>query len=132
MCITTYRSHCIYNRGVKLNFISGHISIMVALKGPVVTLKVPCHAFPVITRPLVCYEASACKRSAESQTLKVHPVANKTLTQRRPVSAAPERLVGHFSFSIVCFLGSVTCEHPDQQQMDQSVEHLTHQDPLAN
>ena len=34
-------------------------------------LKVPCHAFPVITCPLVCYEAfSACKRSAKSQTLK--------------------------------------------------------------
>ena len=72
-------------------------------------LKVPCHAFPVITRFLVCYVAfSACKRSAESQTLKVHPVASKTLTQKRPVYAAPERLVGHFSFSIVYFLGIVT------------------------
>ena len=40
-------------------------------------LNVPCHAFPVITRPLVCYVAfSACKRPAESQTLKVHPVTN--------------------------------------------------------
>ena len=59
-------------------------------------LKVPCP----ITRPLVCYEAfSACKRSAESQTLKVHPVASKTLTQKIPVYAAPERFVGHFSFS---------------------------------
>ena len=58
-------------------------------------LKVPCHAFPVITRPLVCYVAFyACKRSAKSQTLKVHPVASKTLTQKRPVYAAPERLVG--------------------------------------
>ena len=48
-------------------------------------LKVPCHAFPVITRPLVCYEGFyACKRSAESQTLKVHPVASKTLTQKIP------------------------------------------------
>ena len=74
-----------------------------------ITLKVPCHAFPVITRPLVCYVAcSACKRSVESQTLKVHPVASKTLTQKRPVYAAPERLVGDFSFSIVCFLGIVT------------------------
>ena len=68
-------------------------------------LKVPCHAFPVITRPLVCYVAfDACKRSAESQTLKVHPVASKTLTQKRPVYAAPECLVGNFSFSIVFFL----------------------------
>ena len=101
------------------------------------TLKVPCHAFPVITRPLVCYECFyACKRSAESQTLKVHPVASETLTQKRPVYAAPERLVGDFSFSIVCFLGSVTCEYPNQQQitglaqMDQSAEPLTHQDPI--
>ena len=69
----------------------------------------PCHALPVVTRPLVCYVAlSACKRSAESQTLKVHPVASKTLTQKRPVYAAPERLVGDFSFSIVFFLGMVT------------------------
>ena len=69
-------------------------------------LKVPCHAFPVITRPLVCYEGVyACKRSAESQTLKVHPVASKTLIQKRPVNAAPERLVGDFSFSIFFFLG---------------------------
>ena len=87
----------------------------------------------------MCYEAfSACELSAKSQTLKVHPGASKTLTHKRPVYAAPERLVGHFSFSIVCFLGSVTCEHPDQQQMtglaqmDQSLEHLTHQGPLAN
>ena len=51
----------------------------------------------------MCYVAFyACKRSAESQTLKVHPVASKTLTQKRPVYAAPERLVGDFSFSI-CF-----------------------------
>ena len=65
-------------------------------------LKVPCHAFPVITRPLVCYEGFyACKRSAKSQTLKLHPVASKTLTQKRPVYAAPERLVGDLSFSIV-------------------------------
>ena len=72
-------------------------------------LKVPCHAFPVITHPLVCYVAFyACKRSAESQILKVHPVASKTLTQKRPVYAAPERLVGDFSFSIVYFLGIVT------------------------
>ena len=57
-------------------------------------LKGPCHAFPVITRPLVCYEGFyACKRCAESQTLKVHPVASKTITQY-----APERL---FSFSWV-------------------------------
>ena len=63
-------------------------------------LKVPSHAYPVITRPLVCYVGfSACKRSAKSQTLKVHPVASKTLTQKRPVYAAPERLVGDFSFS---------------------------------
>ena len=48
-------------------------------------LKVPCHAFPVITSPLVCYEGFyACKRCAESQTLKVHPVASKTLTQKIP------------------------------------------------
>ena len=71
-------------------------------------LKGPCHAFPVITRPLVCYVAFyACKRSAESHTLKVHPVASKTLTQKRPVYAAPERHVGDFSFSIVYFLGIV-------------------------
>ena len=57
-------------------------------------LKVPCHAFPVITRPLVCYEGLyACKRSAKSQTLKVHPVASKTLTHKIPVYDAPERLV---------------------------------------
>ena len=72
-------------------------------------LKVPCHTFPVITRPLVCYEGfSACKRSAKSQTLKVHPVASTTLTQKRPVYAAPERLVGDFSFSIVFFPSIVT------------------------
>ena len=86
------------------------------------TLKVPCHAFLVITRSLVCYEGLyACKRSAESQTLKVHPVASKTLTQKIPVYAAPECLVGDFSVSI-CFL----------KKMDQSAELLTHQDPLAN
>jgi len=74
-------------------------------------LKVPCHAFPVITRPLVCYEGFyAYKRSAKSQTLKVHPVVNKTLTQKIP---APERLVGDFSFSIVFFLGTVTCPYPN-------------------
>ena len=68
-------------------------------------LKVGCHTFPVITRPLVCYEGLyACKRSAESQTLKVHPVESKTLTQKRPVYAAPERLVGDFYFSILFFL----------------------------
>ena len=95
--------------------------------------------FWLLPIPLVCYVAFyACERSAESQTLKVHPVASKTQTQKRPVYAAPERLVGDFSFSIVCFLGTVTCEHPNQQQMtglaqmDQSAEHLTHQDPLAN
>ena len=72
-------------------------------------LKGPCHAFLVITRPLVRYVAfSACKWSAESQTLKVHPVASKTLTQKRPVYAALERLVGDFSFPIVFFLGIVT------------------------
>ena len=65
-----------------------------------ICLKVPCHAFPVISRSLVCYEGFyACERSAESKTLKVHPVASKTLTQKRPVYAAPERLVGDFSFS---------------------------------
>ena len=58
----------------------------------------------------VCY---ACQRSAESKTLKVHPVASKTLTQKRPVYAAPKRLVGDFSFSIVYFLGTVTCEYPE-------------------
>jgi len=52
-------------------------------------LKVLSYAFLVITRPLVCYVSfSACKRSAESQTLKVHPVGSKTLTQKIPVSAA--------------------------------------------
>ena len=35
-------------------------------------LKLPCHAFPVITRPLVCYEG------------EVHSVASKTLTQKIP------------------------------------------------
>ena len=34
-------------------------------------LKGPCHAFPVITRPLVCYEGFyACKRCAESKPSK--------------------------------------------------------------
>ena len=33
----------------------------------------------------MCYEGFyACKRSAESKTLKVHPVASKTLTQKIP------------------------------------------------
>ena len=49
----------------------------------------------------------------QSQTLKVHPVASKTLTQKRPVYAAPESLVGDFSFSIVFFLGTVTCPYPN-------------------
>ena len=76
---------------------------------PYSRLKGPCHAFLVITRPLVCYEGcSAWKPSAESQTLKVHPVASNTLTQRRPVYAAPERLLGDFCFSIVYFLSIVT------------------------
>jgi len=62
----------------------------------------------------VCYEGfSACKRSAKWQTLKVHPVASKTLTQKRLVYAAPERLVGDFSFSIVFFLGTVMCPYPN-------------------
>ena len=62
----------------------------------------------------MCYEGFyACKRSAKSQTLKVHPVASKTLTQKRPVYAAPERLVGDFSFSIVFFLGTVMCPYPN-------------------
>ena len=69
-------------------------------------LKVPSYAFLVITRPLVCYVAlSACKRSTNSQTLKVHPVASKSLTQKIRVYAAPERLVGDFSFSIFFFPG---------------------------
>ena len=72
----------------------------------VINLKVPCHAFPVITRPLVCYVAfSACKRSAKSQALKVHPVASKT--QKIPVYAAPERLVLYFFF-----LSIVTWPYP--------------------
>ena len=34
-------------------------------------LKERCHAFPVITRPLVCYEGFyACKRCAESKPSK--------------------------------------------------------------
>ena len=70
-------------------------------------LKGPSYAFLVITRRLVCYVAcSACKRSAKSQTLIVHPVASKTLTQKRPVYAAPERLVGDFSFSIYFLRGA--------------------------
>ena len=77
-------------------------------------LKVPCHYFPVITRPLLCYKGFyACKRSAKSQTLKVHPVASKTLTQKIPVYAAPERFVGDFSVSIVYLLGTVTCPYPN-------------------
>ena len=56
--------------------------------------------FRLLPVPL-CYGASACKRCAESQTLKVHPVVSKTLTQKRPVYAAPERLVGDLSFSIL-------------------------------
>ena len=61
-------------------------------------LKAHVMLFRFLPVPL-CYEGfSACKLSAESQTLKVHPVASKALTQKRPVYAAPERLVGHFSF----------------------------------
>ena len=76
--------------------------------------------FRLLPIPL-CYEGFyAYKRSAKSQTLKVHPVASKTLTQKIPVYAAPERLV---SFSIVFFLGMVTCPYPNVQ-MDQSVEPL--------
>jgi len=90
-----------------LKFETSSINIVHVMVGT--SLKVPCHAFPVITRPLVCYVACyACKRSAESQTLIVHPVGSKTLTQKRPVYADPECLVGDFSFSIVYFLGIVT------------------------
>ena len=87
------------------------------------------------TRPLVCYVALyACKRSAESQTLKVHRVASKTLTQKRPVYAAPERLVGNFSFSIFFFLvmvtkrlwGLVTLTQPYLFSADFSADFRTH------
>ena len=87
--------------------------------------------FRLLPVPL-CYEASACKRSAESQTLKVHPVASKTLTQKIPLYAAPERLVGHFSFSIVYFLGIVTyfgysdVTSAELLRLDQSADFLTH------
>ena len=40
-------------------------------------------------------------------------LASKTLTQKIPVYAAPERLVGDLSFSIVFFLGTVTCPYPN-------------------
>ena len=41
--------------------------------------------FRLLPVPL-CYVAfSACERSAKSQTLKVHPVASKTLTQKIPI-----------------------------------------------
>ena len=40
---------------------------------------------------LLCYVAfSACERSAKSQTLKVHPVASKTLTQKICVYMLPQ------------------------------------------
>ena len=41
------------------------------------------------------------------------PVASKTLTHKIPVYAAPERLVGDFSFSIVFVLGTVTGPYPN-------------------
>ena len=76
------------------------------------TLKVPCHAFPVITRPLVCYEGfSACKRSAESKTLKVHPVASTTLTQSMlPQNASLE--ISHFPLFISWVLWCVNTQRP--------------------
>jgi len=51
--------------------------------------------FRLVPVPL-CYEGcSACKRSAESQTLKVHPVGSKTLTQSMlPQNASLE--ISHF------------------------------------
>ena len=51
-------------------------------------LKVQSDAFLVITRPLVCYEGFYACTVNGLQTLKVHPVASKTLTQKRPVYAA--------------------------------------------
>ena len=67
------------------NYVWNQMSMLIELLRPPPprSCKGPCHAFPVITRPLVRYEGcSACKRAAESQTLKVHPVESKTLTQK--------------------------------------------------
>ena len=70
-------------------------------------LKDPCHAFPVIIRPLVCYESFyACKRSAESKTLKVHPVGQgySTQIQRGPVREnLPMQRSGTSTF-LTCFM----------------------------
>ena len=52
--------------------------------------------FRLLPVPLCVMKVYACKRSAESKTLKVHPVASKTLTQKIPVYAAPKRLIGDF------------------------------------
>ena len=74
-------------------------------------LKVPCHAFPVITHPHVCYEGFyACKRCAESQTLKVHPVASKTLTQSLPQNASLE--ISHFPLFTSWVLWRVNTQRP--------------------
>ena len=65
--------------------------------------------FWLLPVPLVCYEGLyACKRSAESKTLKVHPVGSKTLTQKRP----PQNSSLEIRF-LIFFLGTVTCEYPE-------------------
>ena len=71
--------------------------------------------FRLLPVPLCVMKVFMNVNGLQSQTLKVHPVASKTLTQKIPVYAAPERLVGDFSFSIVFKI-----------QMDQSVEPLSY------
>ena len=94
-----------------------------------INLKLPCHAFPVITRPLVCYEGFyACKRSAESKTLKVHPVGSKTLTPPQNASLELSHVLpGHCDVWIPsshaqCYDAIRSCG--TRNQMDQSVEPL--------
>ena len=60
----------------------------------------------------MCYEGFyACKRSAESQTLKVHPVASKTLTQSMlPQNASLE--ISHFPLFTSWVLWRVNTQRP--------------------
>ena len=83
---------CVYCTSSQLAVLveSTNVGTPGCMYGSIFILKVPCHAFPVITRPLVCYEGFyPCKRSAESKTLKVHPVGSKTLTQSFRVPKTP-------------------------------------------
>ena len=84
-----------------------------------VILKGPCHTFPVITRPLVCYEGFyACKRCAESQTLKVQPVASKTL----PKTPRWRYVIVHLILPFSSGYGMMSSR--TRNEMDQSVEPL--------